>query len=104
MRLLLTAAVCSFLTGCDSGDRLLTTSPVTLGSEPLVLHPDPRLRTPAHINVLCIAIPEEFRADKLTLRDPSGSEVHLSATLIDTNGGSHSFSSQSFLFGRRRYV
>jgi hypothetical protein len=77
---------------------------MTLGNEPFVLVPSRTLGTPEHINELCIAIPPDYRIDALTLHDQSGAEVHVSATLTDTNGKSHPFTGQSFLFGQRRYV
>jgi hypothetical protein len=103
-RVVFLAALCVFLGGCDGTDRSLISSPVTLGSDSLVLVPDRPLQTPEHFNELCIAFPPEYHVDSLTLRSDSGGEVRVRADLIDTKGESHSFSHQSFLFGKRRYV
>ena len=99
------AALCVLLAGCEEGeDRSLITSSVTLSTEPLVVAPDGALLCPGHFNQLCIAIPPEYRIDRLTLRSDTGSEVRVYATFVDTDGGSHSFTHQSFLVGHRRYV
>jgi hypothetical protein len=98
------AALCVLLAGCEDADRSLITSSVTLSAKPLVLAPDRPLLSPAHFNQLCIAIPAEYRIESLTLRSDTGTEVRVGATLVDTDGESHSFTSQSFLLGRRRYV
>jgi hypothetical protein len=104
MNIRFAAALCFLLAGCEGAERSLITSSVTLDREPLVLVPDRPLLTPAHFNQLCIAIPAEYRIDSLTLRSDTGTEVRVGATLVDTNGGSHSFMSQSFLLRRKRFV
>ena len=103
-RVRLVAILCLLLAGCEGADRSLITSPVTLTPAPLALTPERPLETPAHFSQLCIAIPSEYRVESLTLRSDSGAEIRVGATLTDTKGQSHSFTSQSFLHGRRRYV
>ena len=105
-RTLLVALLGVLLASCEGADRSLISSSVALGTKPFVLVPDRPLATPAHINQLCVAVPPEYHTDidSMTLRSDSGADIRLSATLIDTNGGSHSFTHQSFLFSQRHYV
>ncbi len=100
----LLAALCVLLAGCEGANRPLISSPVILGHDPVVLVPDPPLSTRSHFNLLCVAIPPDYRIDSLTLRSGSGAEVRVTASLIDAAGVSHSFRSQSFLLSQQRYV
>lgn len=99
-RMLVLLGLCCVLAACNNADQNLITSSVTLDREPIVLTPRGPLSTPSQFNLLCIAIPTEYHIEASTLRNASGTEVQLRATLVTTEGLRNSFSPHGFLQGR----
>lgn len=85
----LIALACS---GCfNQGLRNLTTSPVALGTQPLVIHPSPPLRTGEQWTFVAISFPEGYTIDDTTkdnwrIRDPNGTLISVNATLTTSEG------------------
>ena len=100
MKVRILSLACFLVAGCGHADRQLLTSSRELDQKPLIMVPSRALQASSYFNVLCIAVPREYQLDASSLRDPSGQEVVVEATLTTKDGRRHVFTHSGALQGR----